>query len=491
MRSSLASPSLVLVALSSLAVAAAAGCISDSDPAAAPLDGGGFETGVSSDGGGPGNDAGGAGVDGGGGDGSAGDSAATDSGAVDSGDSGDAATTSGPLSACDPATRVDTLRGVNGAVTLSAAGYGDKWVVTWFQIASVSPDSQYHWKARYFDGAALATEVDLGIDVYGVQNPIVADGSGRAFAQRFNSSDSDRRVFDFATGTFASATTFPVVNSGDEFFALAPIPGGGALSLFRNGTNVVADKWVPATPSWTTTGLAGLPALSYGLRVAANAAGKAVALWYNSDGSGGNDLHVAAYDGATWSAPVTKSLPNDGGSSGEFQPVMLPNGDAIIGWVQSGTSIVTSRFHGGTFDAPVEVEAAAGSAKLDMVADSAGRVSVAFFKGGHVHVRRDLGAGYLAEQDVATATDYRLAVNPATDEVTLVTYNLPTLQIQRIAPTSNTWTASLPMNMGISNGTLPKRQTAVVFDSAGRPTVLSMQDASGSGGLELFAAKCH
>ena len=45
--------------------------------------------------------------------------------------------------------------------------------------------------------------------------------------------------------------------------------------------------------------------------------------------------------------------------------------------------------------------------------------------------------------------------------------------------------------MGIKNGTLPRRQTAVVFDTAGRPTVLSMQDAAGAGGLELFSAKCR
>ena len=486
------SPLALLVAAVPAIVGAgvvATGCVTSSDPPAGPaaFDGGSFDAASNL------NDANVPGVDTG-----TPDTGTPDTGTTEAGGGNDAGTdagpSSGPLTACDPAARIDTLRGVDGSVTISAAGYGDKWVVTWYQLALVSPDSLSHFKSRYFDGTTLAGEVDLGTDVFGNQSPIVADGAGRAFSQRYKSSDAERRVFDFATGTFGAPTTFPAVNSAVEYFALAAIPGGGAISLFRNSANVVADKWLPAQPAWTTTGLAGLPAIAFGLRIAANAAGKAVALWYNANGNGGNDLHVAAYDGTTWSAPVTESLPITGGQTGDFKPVILANGDAVIAYTLGADSIVTQRFHvNGTFDAPIPVDSTAGVAggRFDMVADASDRVTVVFLKAGHVHVRRDLGAGYLAEQDVATGTDYRLDVNPATQDVTLVTYNLPTLQIQRVAATGNTWTASLPLNMGIKNGTLPRRQTAVVFDTAGRPTVLSMQDAAGAGGLELFSAKCR
>ncbi len=487
MRNPLSSLLLAGLAVPSIFVASGAGCVTSNDPppSQALPEGGAFDSGGPSP-----NDANLPGTDTGTTDSGGGNDTGTDAGNDAGGDGG----TSGPLATCDAPARVDTLRGVDGSVTISATGYGDKWVVTWYQLALVSPDSMYHWKARTFDGAALATEIDLGTDVFGNQSPIVSDGAGHAFAQRFRSSDGERRVFDFASGTFAAGTAFPQVNSAVEIFALAAIPGGGAMSLFRDGTNVLADKWLSG--SWAPTNLAGSPGLSFGLRLAVNAAGKAVALWYNANagGPGGNDLHVAAYDGAAWSAPVTLNLPNAVGQTSTFTPVVLSNGDAIIGYLQGADTIVSHRFHpNGTFDAPIPVESSAGATagKFAIVADASDRVTFAFLKAGHVHVRRDLGAGYLAEQDVTTGTDYRLDVNPATQEVTLVTYKMPTLQVQRIAPTSNTWTASIPLNMGISNGTLPQRQAAVVFDSAGRPTVLSMQEAAGAGGLELFSAKCR
>lgn len=73
----------------------------------------------------------------------------------------------------------------------------------------------------------------------------------------------------------------------------------------------------------------------------------------------------------------------------------------------------------------------------------------------------------------------------------LVTYKMPGLRIQGVAPASNTWSAQVPIDMGISNQMHVGRQVATVFDSAGRPTVLSMQNKVGIGGLELWYAKCQ
>ena len=389
--------------------------------------------------------------------------------------------------------RIDTLRGVNGSAWMSAAGYGDTWAVTWFQLALVSPDSQNHWKGRFFDGAAFTAEQELGTDVWASENALVSDGIGHAFVQRYASAGGDRRVFDFSNGTFSSTQSFSLSQSGLEPMALAAIPGGGALSLYRNGTNTVADKWLPSQPTWTTTGLAGVPALVNGLRIVVNAAGKAAAMWYVSDGSG-TDVTVTPYDGSSWGTSVTKNLPIAEGSVGNTEAAIYTNGDVLLAWPQGPNSLNTVRFAASTgafgSKVPVDPNTGAGAGGVAVVIDPADRAIVTWIRNGHVFISQDGGTGFSAPEDVAAATSYRLGVDRATSEVTLLSYNSPTLSLQRVHANQSIGTM-VPTNMGVSSTMTLSRHAAVVFESTGRPTVFAMQDVAGPGGLGLAYAKCH
>jgi hypothetical protein len=418
----------------------------------------------------------------------------TDSGPEDAGqDATDAGTdATAPLTTCDPLQRVDTLRGVTGSV--GAAGFGDAWAVTWFQSAAVSPDAQLHWKARVFDGAALAAEQDLGVDVSVTQSPLVSDGAGHAFAQRFAGASGERRVLDFSTGLFAAGESASFAHSGFDSMALAAVPGGGALSLYRNGTNTVADQWLPAQPTWTTTGLAGEPALSFGLRVAVNAAGKAAAIWYTTDGTGAN-VAIATYDGAAWSPVVTRNLPIADGAVADVELGVFANGDPLLAWAQGSATLSYVRLAvaTSTFGAVVPIDTTAGATAggVRVVVDPGDRITFAWKRGGEVYVRRDLGAGLLAPENAGNAEDYRLDLDPATSQVTLLTYKAPALSIRRLAAASETLPPAVVTGVGVSSTMTLKRDAAVVFDASGRPTVIALQSLAGAGGLGLAYATCH
>jgi hypothetical protein len=121
--------------------------------------------------------------------------------------------------------------------------------------------------------------------------------------------------------------------------------------------------------------------------------------------------------------------------------------------------------------------------------DYADHVTVAWLRAGHAWVRRDLGAGFLATQDLGAADSYALAVDRATSNVTLLTLRVNMLYIQRSAPTTNTWAAMIPMNMGFSTMLL-KSNSSVVFDGAGPPD-RHLGAGRTRAGLELFYAKCR
>ncbi len=398
----------------------------------------------------------------------------------------------GPVvKSCDAAVRIDSLRGVNGSVRIGAAGNGDKWVAAWFQIALVSPDSQFHLKARSFDGTALGTETDLGIDNQNFMVPMVGDGNGHAFLDRNNGAGGDHFVYDFAAGTWGASTPFPVTGSLDPF-AQAAFSGGGAISLYRNGTNELAEKWLPADPTWKSTGLLGLPAAAFGLRIStAVGTTKASAVWYSNDGSGGSDLSFAMYDGATWSSVVTKNI---AGTPSAFETATFSNGDMLGVWVDGSAQTVHAvRVHpNGTFDAVVDLGTAAGGGGNGplVVIDAQDRVTVAWSDNGTIHARRNLGSSFGATDDFGAGFGFRLDLDPKTSNVALVTYKTPSLIIRGIGGADAAWTSPVTLNAGISNQEYPKTNAAVVFDSAGKPTVITMQDAPGAGGLELFYVKC-
>lgn len=404
--------------------------------------------------------------------------------------------TGGPVvTACAAGVRVDTLRGVNGAVRMAAAGYRDKWTAVWLQNSTVSPDNQFHLKGRAFDGAALVAEHDFGIDNFGNFNAAVADGTGRAFLQRYLGPDGDRFVFDFATNTWGAGTTFPAVNSGTDPMALAAIPTGGAISAYRDGTNVLADRWLPATPTWTTTGLAGLPANVAGLRILVNPTGKAAAIWYGPDGAG-TTVYVTTFDGTSWAPTKTELLPIADGSLAGLEGGIYANGDVQLTWIIGAASTVkTARYTtaAGTFGAQTTIGAAVNSSgsTLAMLVDAQDHLTEGWVDNGKLQVRRDVGAGLGAAQDFGASENYRLDIDPKSSNVTALSFGVGKLTIRGISGAGTTWTPAVDVSVGLSANMQVARMAAVVFDSKGKPTVVAMQELAGAGGLGLSYAKCN
>ena len=403
---------------------------------------------------------------------------------------------SGPVvTSCAAAVRVDTLRGVNGATSMSAAGYGDKWTAVWLQNSTVSPDNQFHFKGRAFDGAALLPEHDFGIDNFGNFSAAVADGTGHAFVQRYVGPAGDRFVYDYATNAWGVGTAFPVVNSGTDPMALAAIPTGGAISAYRDGTNVLADRWLPATSTWTTTGLAGLPAVVAGLRLFVNATGKAAAVWYLADGTG-TTISVTTFDGATWAPTKTELLPVADGSLAGLEGAIYANGDVRLMFAIGGASTLKTMKYSaaaGTFDAPSPIGAAVNSSESAMAVgiDAQDRLTLAWIDNGKLQVRRDVGAGLGAAQDLGPSLGFRLDLDRTSSNVTLLSYDTPKLTIRGISGAGTTWTPAVETNVGLTAHMTVRIMSSVVFDSKGKPTVVAMQDIAGAGGLALSYAKCN
>jgi len=404
--------------------------------------------------------------------------------------------TGGPVvTSCPAGVRIDTLRGVNGSTSMSAAGYGDKWTAVWLQNSTVSPDNQIHLKGRTFDGAALLPEHDFGIDNFGNANAAVADGTGRAFLQRYVGPAGDRFVFDFTTGTWGAGTPFSVVNSGTDPMALTALPTGGAISLYRDGTNVLADRWLPATPTWTTTGLAGLPALVAGLRLFVNATGKAAAMWYLPDGTG-TTISVTTFDGTAWAPTKTELVPLADGSLAGLEGAIYANGDVrLLYAVGAASTLKTMRYSAaaGTFDAAVTIGASPSGSGVSaqVVIDDQDRVTHAWIDNGKLQVRRDTGAGLGAAQDFGSSLGFRLDLDRKSSNVTLLSYDTPKLTIRGISGAGTTWTPAVETNVGLTANHTVRYMSTVVFDSKGKPTVIAMQDLAGAGGLALSYSKCN
>ena len=378
--------------------------------------------------------------------------------------------------------RVDTIRGVNGSVGIGAAAEGNKWAVSWHHIVD------YHWYARVFDGTTLKDEVDLGTDTYSAGNLLLDDGNGRAFSQN----DDKRRILDWSTGTFEAETTFSETTS---YTSLAAIPGGGAISLYRNGanTNIVSDRWLPGTPTWTATNLAA--AVGYEIRVYANAAGKAIGLWYNSTATD-TTLSVVAFDGSNWGTAATKTFDNASGSLNTVDGAILASGDFLLVTQRGGNGTLQSyKFNAGagTFDAAVDVGQSVNnqSTRPSIVIDASDRITLAYLDSGHAKARRDVGAGWLAEQDLGAATMVKLAVDRTSSNVVAVTYAAPSLSIHALTGTGNTWSAAVTMTgLGITNQMFAY-MVSTVFDGSGHPMTFAEQEAAGTGGLELSYVKCQ
>lgn len=402
--------------------------------------------------------------------------------------------------ACEKRVRIDGLRGVDGSSTMSATHSGDRWVVLWYQIGAVSPDAKYHVKGRVFDGAALLAEQDLGIEQgYAPPIPIVADGAGHGFTQWFEESGGQRAVLDFAAGSFSKSAFAAVSNGKSTPVTMAPLAAGGAVSAYRTDTAVAADRWDPADSTWKSTNLTG-PAQLDDLQLATNAAGKAAATWNVSDGAGGTNLTIATWDGATWKT-ATKSFPlADGLLASGFRHVVLDDGDVFFAWLVGGRVIETSTYHpsaaaGSEWDAPLPIEESTeslGSSAPLVVRDGNGRIAIGWLRGTNAFVRRRATNTWADKEDLGAADSLRLAVDPFSNLVALTTRLADGIGIARSPAGGASWSARVPVGVGISNGTNLLRMADVVFDTAGRPTVLSMQDLPDDPGvgLGLVYAKC-
>lgn len=426
--------------------------------------------------------------------GGASSSGAASSSGGSSGDGGDAAAPA-IVTTCEPPVRVDTLRGVNGADLLTAAGYGDKWAVTWYQAASVSGDGQSHFKGRVFDGTAMKAEQDLGVYEYNTSNGLVSDGNGRAFLQALVGGTAKRFIVDFAAGTFASGTTFTGVD-GLQPWGLAAIPGGGALSVFRNGTKIASERWLPADADWKPTDLAGSPALVFNVRAFATAAGKGAALWYENKGAT-TEVSVTFFDGMNWSAPAAMSLATNDGAIGFLEGGIFSNGDVLVVYTHGASPVVhTVRVHAAdrTMDQVVDVGTATGASTTaaGVIIDPSDRISIAYRDLGHAKVTRNVGTGFEPAPDLGPAESFRLERDPTTNDLYLLTYWQQSYSVRGLAALGSTWSPPVPfIGVGITSGMTLSRHTAVAFDTKGKPTVFSMHEAPGPGGLQVVYSKCH
>ena len=424
--------------------------------------------------------------------------AASSSGtASSSGSSGDDGGDSGPpplITTCDAPVRVDTLRGVNGADLVTATSFGNKWAVTWYQAASSSNDGLSHFKGRVFDGTVMKDEQDLGTYEYNTSNALVSDGAGHAFAQALTSGSAKRYVVDFAAGTFGNATSFTGVD-GLQPWGLAAIPGGGALSVFRDGTKVASERWLPADPTWKATDLAGSPSLVFGVRAFAITGGKGAALWYANNGAV-TDISVAFFDGTNWSAPVVKSLAQADGALGFLEGGMYSNGDVLFVYTQAATPVVhTVRVHAAdkAMDPVVDIGSATGASTTapGVVIDPSDRVSIAYLDLGHAKVARNVGSGFETAPDLGPAETFRFDRDPTTNDLYLLTYRQQSFSVRGLPAAGTTWSPPVPfIGVGITSGMTLSRQTAMAFDSAGKPIIFSMHEAPGAGGLQLVYVKC-
>lgn len=421
----------------------------------------------------------------------------------DGGDDGGGSEAGGP-NALSPVTcaapiRIDSLRGVNGSSTISAAHSGDRWLVLWYQIGAVSQDSKEHLKGRFFDGTTLGAEQDIASDqAYEPPLPIAVDGTGRGFTQ-FVEPTAQQVAIDFATGGFTKTPFSPGAAGSDTPVAIAPIPAGGALSVYRTGAGVAADRWDVGEQKWKPTDLTG-PAVLSDLRAVTNGAGKGAATWIVSDGGSGYNLTVATWDGAHWTSK-TKNFPLDSGLSvGFFRPAVQANGDVQVIWQVGSRYLKGSVYHpsaaaGAEWDSPTTFRDAGESGSLSeplLLVDNADRFSVGWLEASKAWVRKGSGGTLADPVDLGSATSFALALDPFANPTALTFDLADRIAIRRSPASGNEWSPRVPTGVGISNGVQLGRQAAVVFDAAGHPTIITQNDATGAGiGLGLVYAACR
>lgn len=150
--------------------------------------------------------------------------------------------------------------------------------------------------------------------------------------------------------------------------------------------DVIESATRPAGGGWSAPVEVASGSNAYGPRVRVDARGDATVVWYQFDGN--QDVVEAASRpaGGSWSAPQQLSVPLvTGGDADEPALAVDPNGDAVAVWYQSdGTNDVimaASRPAGGSWSPPVEVSAAGGDAYgAEVAIDSSGDASAVWYR---------------------------------------------------------------------------------------------------------------
>jgi hypothetical protein len=417
----------------------------------------------------------------------------TDSGGSEGGDAGsiESGSSEGGFAACSASTRIDTLRGVDGATDIGVAVSGNKIAYVWYQDYQLSMDGQVHLKARIFDGSALLDEVDLGVAQWAPGHPgIDVDGAGHGFLQWWGAGAMGQRsVFDFAT--FGAATTFA---SPAGSMSLAPIASGGALSVYDNGMNALAAKWDPSGSAWQDTGLLA-PTSLQSLTVNTNAAGKGVAAGYQTTGIT-YTLTATAFDGMAWGTPSSLTFGGDAGSAGvpfEHAFAVTSGGDALflLGFTDKVQSV---RFHAaGQWDAPVTVDTMGGSS-LRIVVDSMDRATAVWLRasGTDLYASRDLGSGWGAPQDLGPSGPARVDLDPASNVV--VTALPVSLHFVLIRAGAGDASWSPPVDTGLVSANVSAfHNTRVAFGASGTvfAALQPATDVDSGIGYELRSVVCN
>lgn len=168
---------------------------------------------------------------------------------------------------------------------------------------------------------------------------------------------------------------------------------GHPLGAPYTWTFTVAERW------WHRPQAVQLGNRAFYPEVGCDGAGNVMAVWLQSDGSGAADLVAARRVGSTWGAPVPLEVSET--AIPQFELDLLPGGNAIVGWRQSGVWFSPYRTGGYEWGPAVEVDD--GGMNPSFAMNSAGDVIVAWEWFSDVVVRHYSHAtGWSAPTTVST-----------------------------------------------------------------------------------------
>lgn len=221
-----------------------------------------------------------------------------------------------------------------------------------------------------------ATAIDLASGVGNASAPhtvIDADGNGIAVWRQISSALSRQRIYvaHFEAGVWSSATTLDLLT--DVGAAADPHvttdATGTAIAVWQQVDNALARSRIYAArydgSSWsiaTAIDLGGGLGSAHAPHLAMDGSGKAMAVWYQSDGSR-NRIYAARFDGTTWGTPF--AIDADSGVLSALDPRIGidGSGNALAVWQQWNSTdnryrIYANRFDGTSWGTPTTLDSA-------------------------------------------------------------------------------------------------------------------------------------